>query len=244
MAPEDLVPTRMSDGDLLAEVTRLAACERTATAALVALLAEVDARQLHLAEGCSSLFAYCTERLRLSEHAAYHRIEAARAVRKFPIILEHLRSGALTLTAVTLLRPHLTAANHERLLDAARGRSKREVEWLVRSLAPLPDVPASVRKLPAVRVADPAVRLSPMRSAAVAGDLARPHASGATVSATPTLDAVTAASVPVAPPGTSAETPAVTFGATSMKVVLPEGGPVPVVETAVATGLGFALGWS
>jgi len=48
MAPVDLVPTRMSNVDLLAEVTRLAACERTATAALVALLAEVDVRRLHL----------------------------------------------------------------------------------------------------------------------------------------------------------------------------------------------------
>jgi len=172
MAPFDLVPTRMSDTDLLAEVTRLAACERMATAALVALLAEVDARQLHLAEGCSSLFAYCTERLRLSEHAAYHRIEAARAVRAFPTILEHLRSGALTLTAVTLLRPHLTAANHERLLDAARGRSKRDVEWLVRSLAPLPDVRASVRRLPAVRLAPSAVSASAVQEPATA-DVAR-----------------------------------------------------------------------
>ncbi len=147
MAPVVLVPTRLSDRDLLAEVTRLATCEREATAALVALLAEMDARRLHLAEGCSSLFSYCTERLRLSEHAAYHRIEAARAVRAFPAILDALQSGDLTLTAVTLLRPHLTAANHEALVGSARGRSKREVELLVRRLAPLPDVAASVRKL-------------------------------------------------------------------------------------------------
>ncbi len=149
MAPHDLVPAQLSDGDLLAEVARLVACEREATAALVALLAEVEARRLHLAEGCSSLFAYCTERLHLSEHAAYHRIEAARAVRAFPVILAHLRDGSLTLTAVTLLRPHLTEENHERLLTAARGRSKREVEVLVRGVAPLPEVRASVRKLPA-----------------------------------------------------------------------------------------------
>ena len=149
MAPRDLVPAQLSDGDLLAEVARLAACEREATAALVALLAEVEARRLHLADGCSSLFAYCTERLHLSEHAAYHRIEAARAVRAFPVILAHLRDGSLTLTAVTLLRPHLTEENHERLLTAACGRSKREVEVLVRGVAPLPEVRASVRKLPA-----------------------------------------------------------------------------------------------
>jgi 5-methylcytosine-specific restriction endonuclease McrA len=148
MPPLALARTRLSDRDLLAEVVRLAACERAATAALIALLAEVEARKLYLVEGCSSLFGYCTERLHLSEHAAYHRIEAARAVRAFPILLAHLESGALTLTAVTLLRPHLTETNHETLLEAARGRSKRDVELLVRRLAPLPDVRATVRKLP------------------------------------------------------------------------------------------------
>jgi hypothetical protein len=139
---------QLSDRDLLAEVTRLAACEQQATADLIAVLAELDARRLYLAEGCASLFSYCVERLRLSEHAAYHRIEAARAVRRFPVILERLANGMVTLTAVTLLRPHLTDENHERLLKAAAGRSKRAVEVMVRGLAPLPDERASVRKLP------------------------------------------------------------------------------------------------
>jgi 5-methylcytosine-specific restriction endonuclease McrA len=149
MAPTTLVPAQLSDSDLIAEVARLAACERSATTALVALLAEMDARGLHLAEGCSSLFAYCTERLHLSDHAAYHRIQAARAATAFPIILEYLESGALTLTAVKLLGPHLTEDNHRGLLEAARFRSTREVEVMVRRFAPLPDVRSSVRKLPA-----------------------------------------------------------------------------------------------
>src|SRR5687767_6167860 len=50
-----------SDRDLLAEVSRLAASEREATARLVASLAEVDARRLYLSEGCSSLFTYCMQ---------------------------------------------------------------------------------------------------------------------------------------------------------------------------------------
>jgi hypothetical protein len=56
-------------------------------------LGELDARRLYLGEGCASLFAYCTQTLRLSEHAAYHRIEAARAARLFPIILDLVADG-------------------------------------------------------------------------------------------------------------------------------------------------------
>jgi 5-methylcytosine-specific restriction endonuclease McrA len=66
----------------------------------------------------------------------------------FPIILEQLSCGALTLTAVGMLAPHLTADNHSHVLDSARHKTKREVEQLVATLRPQPDVPAAVRKLP------------------------------------------------------------------------------------------------
>jgi hypothetical protein len=64
----------------MAEVTRLAASERVAISKLVSALAELDARRLYLGQGCSSMFTDCTQVLHLAEHAAYNRIEAARAV--------------------------------------------------------------------------------------------------------------------------------------------------------------------
>ena len=66
---------RLSDRELLEVAVRAAAHERHSAVALVELLAEIDARRLYLGEGCSSLFVYCTRVLRLSEGAAYHRIE-------------------------------------------------------------------------------------------------------------------------------------------------------------------------
>jgi hypothetical protein len=139
---------QLSNTELLARVKHLAEREREATAALIAHLAELDARRLYLAEGCSSLFTYCTQVLHLSEHAAYGRIEAARAVRRFPVILERLGDGSMTLTTVGLLAAHLTPENHRDLLDTARHRSKRQVEELVARLRPQPAVPSSVRRLP------------------------------------------------------------------------------------------------
>jgi hypothetical protein len=53
------IPSRLSDSALIAEVARCARNERHATAQLVAHLAELDARQLFLGAGHSSLFAYC-----------------------------------------------------------------------------------------------------------------------------------------------------------------------------------------
>jgi 5-methylcytosine-specific restriction endonuclease McrA len=146
---------QLSNPDLLEATARVAADERRSTVDLVELLSEVDARRLYLGLGCASLFTYCTEILRLSESAAYHRIEAARAMRVFPLIGERLRDASLTLTTVALLRPHLTIKNHVRLLDHARNKSKREVEQQIACLVPKPDVESLVRRMPSVQSAMP-----------------------------------------------------------------------------------------
>ncbi len=143
---------RLSDEQLLADLKATVARERDATARLIALLAEMDARRLYLAHGYSSLFVYCTRCLHLSEHAAYGRIEAARAARRFPVILDWVTDGSLTLTTICLLANQLTAENHQRVLQAARHKSKREVEQQVAALRPLPLVPSVVRKLPQSRL--------------------------------------------------------------------------------------------
>jgi hypothetical protein len=93
----------------------------------------------YLGEGCSSLFTYCTQVLHLSEHAAYNRIETARAARRFPMILELVESAAVTLTTVRLLAPNLTEANHRDVLERARHKTKRDVELIVATLNPQPD---------------------------------------------------------------------------------------------------------
>jgi hypothetical protein len=139
----------LSDREILAQTHDAVRCERVATAKLIALLMELDARRLYLGEGCSSLFTYCTQVLHLSEHAAYNRIESARAARRFPVILELVESAAVTLTTVRLLSPHLTEANYRDVLERARHKSKREIEVLVATLSPRPDAPSMVRKLPA-----------------------------------------------------------------------------------------------
>jgi hypothetical protein len=142
------IPSHSSDAALITEVTRCARDERHATAQFVAHLAELDARELYLGSGQSSLFGYCHKVLGSSEDAAYNRVEAARACRLFPKVLEQLVEGALTVTSVRLLARHLTAQNHCELLAVATRRSKREVEELIARRFPKPDAPSSVRKVP------------------------------------------------------------------------------------------------
>jgi len=144
---------RLSDSDLIAQTKSTALRERETTVELIGLLAEVDVRRLYLAEGYASMFTYCTDVLNLSEPAAYTRIAAARAARRYPRILAMLEQGNLTLATTVLLAPHLSSGNADVLLNAAHGASKRTVERMLAGALPQPDVAASVRKLPVRRAA-------------------------------------------------------------------------------------------
>jgi hypothetical protein len=137
-----------SDQELLSDITELCGSHRELTAKLVAHLAEIEERHLHLEAGFSSLFEFCVKQLKLSEGEAFRRILAARLSRRFPIVCALIASGAVHLSALELLREHLTDENHVELLGAVCGKSKREVEALLAARFPRPDAPSRIRKLP------------------------------------------------------------------------------------------------
>ena len=138
----------MADEVLVREVAAVVARGNRLTARLLVYLAEVERRDLHLKEGCSSLFSYCVERLGMAEGAAYKRVWAARVGRRFPLVLEMIARGEIHLTGVHLLARHLTEENHAALLARAAGMTRREIEKLLAEIAPRPDAPSRVTALP------------------------------------------------------------------------------------------------
>ena len=138
----------LSDDELLRRLAALLSQSRRIEWELIAHIGEVEERRLFAREACDSMFVYCTEVLHLSEHEAYLRIAAARAAREHPVLLAMLGDGRLHLSGIAKLAPHLTPANRDVLLERATHKSKRQIEVLVADLAPRPDVPALIRKLP------------------------------------------------------------------------------------------------
>jgi hypothetical protein len=111
-------------------------------------LGEIDERKLYAECAFPSMFEFCVGELRFSEDAAYNRITVARAARRFPAVIEAMRSGQVHLSGLRVLAPHLTTGNEREVLAQAAGKTKREIEELVARLAPQAPVPATIRKLP------------------------------------------------------------------------------------------------
>src|SRR5262245_58220564 len=130
--------------------------ELASTADLLADLAEVDARRLYRPAGYSSMFTYCVEVLRRSEVAAYKRIRAARAARRFPVIFDMLAKGRMNLSGLVLLAPYLTEHTAEELLDAATQKTTKQIERLLAQRFPRPDLPTRVIPVLPTAVAAPA----------------------------------------------------------------------------------------
>src|SRR5262245_33436001 len=108
--------THLSGPALKREMHTAASRERGASAEALAYVAEFDARRLYLSDGHPSMFAYCLHEMHYSEDAAYKRIQAARAARRFAAIFSAVAEGKLHLSAVVLLAPHLTPENADELI--------------------------------------------------------------------------------------------------------------------------------
>ena len=150
--------SHLTDPALLQGLAAQLTHHRGSTARLLALLAEVDERQLHVPAGYPSMYLYCVRELHMSEDTAFKRIRAARTARQFPAIFPALADGRLNLSGVLLLAARLTPETADELLTAAAHKTHAEIELLLAERFPQPDLPTLVRDLsPAVSPGELAV---------------------------------------------------------------------------------------
>jgi hypothetical protein len=109
-------------------------------AKLLAHLCEAEDRRLHLDAGYSSMFAYCTGRLRLSEDEAYRRIEVARLARRIPRVYTLIAEGRLSLSAAALLKPYILAPNINELVEVVSNKTVQAAREALAAFFPRPDI--------------------------------------------------------------------------------------------------------
>ena len=140
--------SRLTDHELLHALDSAVAQDCGSTAWLLAHIAEFDLRRLYLPQGYPSMYAYCVQKLHMSEDVACKRIRAARAALEFPAIFELVADGRLHLAGVVLLAPYLTKENAADMLGAAAQRTKAEIEELIARRFPRTEEMGLVMALP------------------------------------------------------------------------------------------------
>ena len=127
----------LTDNELLSSLQELSIKENKTTVEILLHLAEVEKRKSYAASGFSSLFAYCVKGpLRYSESAALRRISSARLAARYPELVDLLLLRELSISTLSLVASVIEDGNKEEVLNAVRGKSRREVDLYLASLRP------------------------------------------------------------------------------------------------------------
>jgi len=154
----------LTDDKLIDNLEVLSNKERAITLELLLHLIEVEQREVHIALGYPSLFAYVTEKLRYSVSAAWRRIATARCIQEYPEVYTLLERHEVNLTTVSIFRGILNRENVREVLEVVRGKSRKEVEQFVASHRPRTRVRESIKPI-AVAIKAPTLELgSPIKT--------------------------------------------------------------------------------
>ena len=168
--------TSLSDEELVSQIATLCLEGRRLVARLVVHLIEVEDRALDKKSACSSMWAFCTERLNMSEGETSRRLNAAKLVRRFPSVLGRLERGDVHLSALRQLGPHLNEENVDAILDEAKGKTRSELDTMIarrfpRPNAPTVEIPVAASMAPATAGTVPApacpTRIEPLSATGV-----------------------------------------------------------------------------
>ena len=121
----------LSVNQLIEKSHTLVSNERKNTAALIAYLGELRDRPDFLEYGYNSVYKFCVEGLGLEPGQAYLRMQVSGVCKKFPIILEKLALGELSLSGAAKLCPVIKEENLSEILGKCVGKSVREIEEFV-----------------------------------------------------------------------------------------------------------------
>lgn len=109
---------------------------RCAEHRLVELLLQIEDFRIHKKLGCTSLFTYVVDQLKLGESTAYSLCAVARKMREVPELKMALKRGAITLYKAGRVIPVLTKENAKEILDFAAKNTTRETDSMVAEIKP------------------------------------------------------------------------------------------------------------
>ena len=106
------------------------------TVRMIATLAEIEVKRVHLELGYSSMWDFCIKRYNMTKDETHPRLAVARLVQNYPQLLGALERGEVTMTNLMLLRNMIDATNVDALVALSSRKSKEDVIDLITEIDP------------------------------------------------------------------------------------------------------------
>jgi 5-methylcytosine-specific restriction endonuclease McrA len=126
----------LSAQELVNRLAALLATERQTTLEILLHLQQVQLRKVDVDLGYDSLAAFCHQRLKMSRSTAWRRSLTVDLITRLPRVVDYLRDGRITMSALYKLEAYLEPASYVAVLDAAAGKEEDGIALLVESLKP------------------------------------------------------------------------------------------------------------
>lgn len=123
-----------SNGAVISDLKSLVAEERATLTKILHHLREIETRQLYLARGYSSLFAFLTEEIGYSESSAQRRIQAMRLIKDVPEVEHKIQAGKISLSVASQMQSFFRKEDQQRLRQSSPKMKKSEKLKLVHTL--------------------------------------------------------------------------------------------------------------
>ena len=100
----------LSNKNLDEKLNQLISSEREMLTEIIIHIREVDSRKMYLDFGYASLFDYLTLRMGYANASAQRRINAARLSMEVPEVINHIESGGINLSQISVMAQALRQA--------------------------------------------------------------------------------------------------------------------------------------
>ena len=134
MKKRNRVLAALSNDQLIRKGDRAARNRHELAIEILDCLIEIEQRELHLEEGYSSLFDYCTRRWQYSPPKAGRTIAVARCAKNFPAVRSLLIERKITVCGVARIAGILTDENSHDLLREVSGKKYAEIDKIAASM--------------------------------------------------------------------------------------------------------------
>ena len=126
----------MNNGEFHVEFEKAARVHQSSVIAILHFINDCERRKSYLDLGYSSIWDYCVRKLTYSSASSGRYIQAARCILKHPEMLPMLEARELSISTICLIASSLDDDNKDYILERVRGRSRRDVEEIMRDFRP------------------------------------------------------------------------------------------------------------
>lgn len=147
----------LKDQDLVIQVENLLNREKRIGDAILLALKEINARRIYAAMGYPSLFYLLVRHFKLSETAAYTRLQALRLMETVPGVQANMLKGELSLNNAALIQSFvqrhdkehsqpMTVESKKEIIDAVKGKTNKEAREILANKDPQAALPPPIEK--------------------------------------------------------------------------------------------------